>query len=33
MGVGAFFGVMGVLFAAPLTIVCIAAVHTWRPGD
>ncbi len=32
IGFGAFFGVMGVLFAAPLTIVCIAAVKTCRPG-
>jgi predicted PurR-regulated permease PerM len=30
VGFGAFFGPLGVLFAAPLTIVCIAAVRTWR---
>lgn len=30
IGFGAFFGALGVLFAAPLTIVCIVAVRTWR---
>jgi predicted PurR-regulated permease PerM len=30
VGFGAFFGVLGVLFAAPLTIVCITAARTWR---
>jgi len=33
VGFGAFFGVLGVLFAAPLTIVCISAVQTWRPAE
>ncbi len=33
VGFGAFFGVLGVLFAAPLTIVCIAAFQIWRPRD